>query len=102
MPFDPDRVVRNRVLFGDETALDALPMRQPDTGRKIRKDAHVAASLICTLPKESRACVIQPVGMADAHMAERMQRNRHRADTIGTPTTSNTASRLIVRCPYSA
>ena len=49
---DPDRVRLNRVLFGDETALDALPQRQPDTGRKIRKDANVAASLICTLPQE--------------------------------------------------
>ena len=49
---DPDRVIRNRVLYGDETALDALPLRQPDTGRKIRKDANVAASLICTLPQE--------------------------------------------------
>ncbi len=27
-------------------------MHQPDIGRKIRKDANVVASLICTLPRE--------------------------------------------------
>ena len=49
---DPERMELNRVLCGDAAALDDLPRHQPDTGRKIRKDANVAASMICTLPQE--------------------------------------------------
>ena len=49
---DPDRVALNRTLCGDDAALEDLPQRQPDTGRKIRKDARVVASMVCTLPQE--------------------------------------------------
>ena len=47
-----ERIAHNEVLYGGPNALDALPERQPDTGRKIRKDACMVASMICTLPKE--------------------------------------------------
>ncbi len=45
-----DRMALNRVLSGEETALNALLLWQPDLGRKIRKNANVAASMTCTLP----------------------------------------------------
>lgn len=49
---DPERARLNVILYGDQTALDNLPTHQPDTGRKIRKDANRAASMVCTLPNE--------------------------------------------------
>ena len=52
---DPARSDKNQTLYGDRTvpgALGPLPSRQPDTGRKIRPDARLVASLLCTLPKE--------------------------------------------------
>ena len=52
MPGDLDRCARDVILYGEAEVLDALPERQPDTGRKIRKDACMVASMICTLPKE--------------------------------------------------
>jgi len=49
---DTSRLAHNRILYGSADALDDLPERQPDTGRKIRVDANLAASMILTLPKE--------------------------------------------------
>ena len=49
---DPERQGCNRVLCGDPAALEDLPERQPETSRKIRKDANVAASMVMTLPQE--------------------------------------------------
>ena len=52
---DQDRTDLNRVLLGRldvPGALGELPKVQPDTGRKIRKDARLGAAVVCTLPKE--------------------------------------------------
>jgi len=49
---DVSRLAYNRILHGSANALNDLPERQPDTGRKIRVDANLAASMILTLPKE--------------------------------------------------
>lgn len=49
---DPERSHLNVLLYGDRSALDDLRTHQPDTGRKIRKDANRVASVVCTLPKE--------------------------------------------------
>jgi len=49
---DASRLAYNRILHGSAGALNDLPERQPDTGRKIRVDANLAASMILTLPKE--------------------------------------------------
>ena len=50
-----DRTDLNRTLLGRSDvpgALGELPKVQPDTGRKIRKDARLGAAVVCTLPKE--------------------------------------------------
>ena len=52
---DPHRSHLNRVLHGSlhvPGALGELPKVQPDTGRKIRKDARLSAAVVCTFPKE--------------------------------------------------
>ena len=52
---DQSRSHLNQVLYGSLNvpgALGALPKVQPDTGRKIRKDARLAAAVVCTFPKE--------------------------------------------------
>ena len=52
---DRDRTHLNLVLQGRldvPGALGELPKVQPDTGRKIRKDARLGAAVVCTLPKE--------------------------------------------------
>ena len=52
---DQARSHLNRVLLGRSDvpgALGPLPKVQPDTGRKIRKDARLGAAVVCTLPKE--------------------------------------------------
>ena len=49
---DEDRTQDNALLYGSRDALDNLPTRQPDTGRKIRRDANVAGSVVMTLPVE--------------------------------------------------
>jgi len=58
---DASRTPSNRVLAGPPTfraardlLLGLVPARQPSSGRKIRRDANVAAQVIFTLPEELR------------------------------------------------
>ena len=48
---DPERTPLNQTLIDRREALGPIPTHQP-SGRKVRSDANVLCSMICTLPQE--------------------------------------------------